>query len=45
MDTAQLLLSQGNQTQQVQAVTSTVPWIVLAVLGGILVWLFFIKKK
>jgi hypothetical protein len=45
MDTAQLLLSQGNQTQQVQAVTSTVPWIALAVLAGLLVWVFMLKKK
>lgn len=45
MDTAQLLLSQGNQTQRVQAVTSTVPWIVAAVLFGLLVWLVLRKKK
>jgi hypothetical protein len=45
MDTAQLLLSQGNRTQQVQAVTSTVPWIVLAVVAGLVVFIFFWKRQ
>ncbi|MGH8022221.1 MAG: hypothetical protein ACRED1_01465 [Limisphaerales bacterium] len=44
MDTAQTLLSQGNQTQQVQAVTGTIPWIALAVLAGLVV-LVFLRKK
>jgi hypothetical protein len=45
MDTAQLLLSQGNQTQRVQAVTSTIPWIAVAILFGLLVLLILRKKK
>ncbi|HXC34262.1 MAG TPA: hypothetical protein VNV43_00190 [Candidatus Acidoferrales bacterium] len=44
MDTAQLLLSGGNQTQQTQAITGTIPWIALAVLAGLVV-LVFLKKK
>jgi hypothetical protein len=45
MDTAQLLLSQGNQTQRVTAVTKTIPWIALAVVAGLVVWIFLQKKK
>ena len=45
MDTAQLLLSQGNQTQRTQAVTSTIPWIALAVVAGLIVLVFLRKKK
>ena len=45
MDTAQLLLSQGNQTQRVQAITSTVPWIALAVVAGLVVWVAILRKK
>lgn len=44
MDTAQTLLTQGNQTQQVQAVTSTLPWIALAVVA-VVVAMIFIKRK
>lgn len=49
MTTAQQLLSQGNQTQQVQAVTNTVtslaPWIAFIVLGVILAKIMFGGKN
>ena len=45
MNTAQTLLTQGNQTQQVQALTSTVPWIALAVTAFLVVMIFFKKNK
>lgn len=45
MDTAQLLLSQGNQTQRVQAVTGTIPWVALAIVAGLVVWLYLKGKK
>jgi hypothetical protein len=45
MDTAQTLLTQGATTQRVQAVTSTVPWIALAVVFGLLVLVFLRKNK
>ena len=45
MNTAQTLLTQGNQTQQVQAVTQTVPWIALAIVAGLIVIVFLKGKK
>jgi hypothetical protein len=45
MDTAQTVLSQGNATQRVQAVTSTIPWIVLLVVAGLVVLVFLKGKK
>jgi hypothetical protein len=49
MDTAQTVLSQGNATQRVQAVTSAVtsivPWIAIAVLFGLLVWIMMMRKN
>jgi hypothetical protein len=45
MDTAQTLLTQGNVTQRVQAVTNTVPWIVLIAMAGLLVLVFLRNKK
>lgn len=45
MDTAQTLLTQGNQTQRVAAVTSIIPWIALAVVAGLVVLVFLRKQK
>jgi len=45
MNTAQTLLTGGNQTQQIQAVTSTVPWIALAVVAGLVVLVFLRRAK
>lgn len=45
MDTAQLLLTKGSQTQQLQAVTKTVPWIALAVVAGVVAWIFMRRKR
>lgn len=49
MDTAQLLLSQGNATAQSQAktaaVTSAVPWIVLGVVAVLVVIVFLRSQK
>lgn len=45
MNTAQTVLTQGGQTQRVQAVTSTVPWIAVAVLLGLLVLVFLKRQK
>ena len=44
MNTAQTLLTGGNQTQQVQAVTSTVPWIALG-LVAVMVSMIFLRKR
>jgi hypothetical protein len=44
MSTAQTVLTGGNQTAQVQAVTSTVPWIALAVVAFLVVMMFFRQK-
>jgi hypothetical protein len=49
MDTAQLLLSQGNQTQQTQtvatAVTTSIAWIALGTAAVLIVILFLKGKK
>ncbi|MGB7767429.1 MAG: hypothetical protein WBN22_01050 [Verrucomicrobiia bacterium] len=45
MDTAQAVLTEGNQTAQVQAVTSTIPWIVFAVVVVVVAMIFLNKRK
>ena len=44
MNTAQTVLTGGNQTQQVQAITSTVPWIALAV-AVVVIAMLFLKPR
>ena len=48
MNTAQTVLTQGNQTQRLsdvtQTVTSVVPWIALAVLAFLVVTVFLKKR-
>ena len=44
MNTAQTVLTGGNQTAQVQALTSTVPWIALAIVAFLVVTMFLKKK-
>jgi membrane protein required for beta-lactamase induction len=39
MDTAQTILTGGDQTQQIQSVSNTVLWIAAIAGGVILVWL------
>lgn len=49
MDTAQTVLTQGNQTQRLSDVTQTVssvtPWIVLGVLAFLVVQVFLAGSK
>jgi hypothetical protein len=45
MDTAQTLLTSGAQTQQLQSVTSQVPWVVFGVVVVIIAIVFLKGKK